>query len=51
MDGLDQTVAYFKTREEAEKLASDCRLRQKVKTDVFRVNEKDGLFYVEQDLS
>ena len=43
-------MKYLKTQEEAEKLAQDCRKRQKVKTDVFRVRKNEHGWYVEQDL-
>lgn len=44
MDG----VTFYKTRDEAEKMAQVYRKRRRVKTDVFRVKEENGLFYVEQ---
>ena len=47
-----ENIAYYKTREEAEKAAEGYRKIAKVKTDVFRVeyDEEKG-FYVSQDIA
>lgn len=44
-------IAYFKTREEAEKAAEGWRKTAKVKTDVFRVEWSMQGWYVSQDIA
>ena len=45
-------IAYFKTREEAEKAAAIYRLHAKVKTDVFRVEyDPEKGYYISQDIA
>ena len=46
-----ENIAYYKTREEAEKAAEQYRKSAKVKTDVFRIEHDDEKgFYVSQDI-
>ena len=49
---MTENIAYYSTREEAEKAAEGYRKTAKVKTDVFRVeHDPEKGYYVSQDIA